>query len=48
MKQYERKFKERIVRLHLEEGRTEALPKNMGYATAVYPIGLSNTAKNAK
>ena len=56
---YTPEFKKKIVRLHLEEGRTyksitaeygvsKVLLQNMAYPKPVFPNGAVNSVKNAK
>ena len=46
---YEPEFKKKIVRLHLEEGRSlKDLQLNMEYQKQAYPTGQNNFVKNAR
>ena len=46
---YTPEFKKKIVRLHLEEGRTyKALLRNTAYRKPAFPSGAANSVKNAK
>ena len=44
---YTPEFKKKIVRLHIEEGRTKASLQSMVYQKPVSPNGVLNLAKNA-
>ena len=46
-RKYEPEFKRKIVRLHLEEGRTRALLQSMVSLKLPFLIGAKNSAKNA-
>jgi len=48
-KQYEPEFKKKIVRLHLEEGRTlKGLAAEYGVSKASISIWVNSSVKNAK
>lgn len=48
-KQYEPEFKKKIVRLHLEEGRTlKGLAAEYGVSKASISIWVKHSVKNAK
>ena len=48
-KHYELEFKKKIVRLHLEEGRSlKSLLLNTAYRMQVFQIGQINSTTNAK
>ncbi len=49
MKQYDEEFKKKIVRLHIEEGRSlKSLADEYGASKAVISKWTQNVAKNAK